>query len=148
MTKANGKEENGVTSLCRKRAELVTAIGEKEAELQSLLLQLNHIDAALNIMRPEIATPALPPNHVRPRRPTKRGAVSRPMLASLHQATHPLTVKDMARAVLIAEGKPAQRISESARESVRRIIRIMHTQGIVRAVGHDGPAQTWELVRD
>lgn len=148
MTKANGREDNGVASLCRKRAELVSAIGEKEAELQTLVLQLNHIDAALNIMRPEIATPGLPPSHVRPRRPTKRGAVSRPILAALHEARQPLTVKDMARAYLIAQGKPAQRVSEDARESVRRIIRLMQRQGVVRAVGMDGPAQIWELVRE
>lgn len=30
MTKANGREKNGVTTLCRKRDEIVSKIGEKD----------------------------------------------------------------------------------------------------------------------
>ncbi|HCK83509.1 MAG TPA: hypothetical protein DHW63_03020 [Hyphomonadaceae bacterium] len=147
MTKANGREEYGVTTLCRKRAEIVSEIGEKEIALQNLVLQLGHLDAALRIMRPEIALPALPDRHLI-RRSTKRGDVSRPVIQALHEARGPLTVKELARAMLIAHGKPAQRVSEEAKESVRSLLRQLRKRGDVRPMGLDGPSQTWELVRE
>jgi hypothetical protein len=148
MTQANGKEESGTASLIRKRFQIVSQIGEREIELQNLVLQLGHIDAALRILKPEIALTALPEKPAIIRNPRRRGEVSRPILATLHAATGPLTVKDIARAVLLARGKPALRIREDDRKGVRRILCYLQKQGAVRAVGMVGPAQTWELVRD
>ena len=148
MTKASGKEDFGVTSLCRKREQIIGQIGEHEIALQSLMIQLGHVDATLRILRPEIALTALPERkEARPVR-HKRGENSRPVLHALHTAPGPLTVKDIARAMLIAQGKPAQRISSDAREIVRSVLRDLKRRGTARAVGSEGPAQTWELVRD
>ncbi len=148
MTKANGKEDFGVTSLCRKREEIMAQIGEAELTLNSLIIQLGHLDATLRMLRPEIALAALPERlEPRPLR-HKRGEHSRPILHALHVAQGPLTVKEIARAMLIAQGKPAQRISSTAREIVRSALRGLKAKRVVRPVGSDGPAQTWELVRD
>lgn len=148
MTKANGKEDFGVTSLCRKREEIVSLIGAKEIELNTLVIQLGHIDASLKILRPEIALTGLPerpdPRPVR----SKRGENSRPVLHALHTAQGALTVKDIARAMLIAQGRPAQRISSGSREVVRQVLRDLKRRGVVRPLGLDGPAQTWVLVRE
>lgn len=123
-------------------------IGEKEIEVQSLVIQLGHIDAALKIMRPEIALTALPERlEPRPMR-HKRGENSRPILHVLHSAKEPLTVKQIARGMLIAQGKPAQRISETAREITRQVLRDLKRKRVARQVGSDGPAAMWELVRD
>ncbi len=148
MTKANGKEELGVGTLCRKREEIIAQIGVHEIALDSLLIQLGHLDAALRILRPEISLAALPerkePRPVRHR----RGENSRPVVHALRTAKGPLTVKEIARAMLIAQGKPAQRVHEGAREIVRQVLRDLKRTGAVRACGLDGPAQTWALVRN
>lgn len=148
MTQANGKEESGCASLLRKRFEIVSQIGEREIELQNLVLSLAHIDAALRILKPEISLTAMPEKPAIIRNPRRRGEVSRPILATLHAATGPLTVKEITRAVMIALGKPALRIREDDRKGVRRILNYLKRQGAVRSVGMEGPAQTWELVRD
>jgi hypothetical protein len=148
MTKANGKEENGVASLQRVRASLVSQIGEKEAELQILVQQLAHLDATLNLMRPGIELEELPerPAILGPR--VKRGEHTRPVLTALHQAKGPMTIREIARAVLLAQGKPALRISGDACNNVRGALRKLKPKGAVRVVGTDGQTQTWELVRE
>jgi len=148
MTQANGKEESGVASLLRKRFEIVSQIGEREIELQNLVLSLAYIDAALRILKPEIALTAMPERPVIIREASKRGEVSRPIIAAMHKATGPLTVKEITRAVMIAMGKPALRIREDDRQRIRRSLATLKRRGAVRSVGMEGPAQTWELVRD
>lgn len=142
------KEDYGVASLKRKREEIVSEISETEVKLQALILQLAHMDAALRIIRPEIALPKLPPRPTVNRVTTRRGEISRPILAALHQAEGPLTVKELARAMLIARGRPAIRISEDACETVRAVLRPMIKRGEVKAAGMEGKSQTWRLARE
>lgn len=148
MSKVNGEEVFGVQSLLRTRESIIQQISDAENLMQSLVLQLTHVEATLKILRPEIAMtpvrkrPPLTRPHVR------RGTHIRPIMAALHEATRPVTVWDLARAYLIAQGKPGIRVSKDAREIVRQVMRKLLRKGIVRVHGHDGPAQTWELVRD
>jgi hypothetical protein len=148
MVKPNGKEDFAVSALHRKRDAIVAEIGELEIATQNLIIQLGHIDAALKIMRPETTIAPTVFHRVAAHPRSKRGENMRPILVALHQASGPLMVRDIARAMLIAQGKPAQRVSQDARAVVRLVLRDLKKKGVVPPVGLDGPAQTWELVRD
>ncbi len=72
MTKANGEEAFGVQSILRMRESIIQQISDAENLMQSLVLQLTHVEATLKILRPEIAlTP------VRKRPPLTRPHVRR-----------------------------------------------------------------------
>lgn len=109
----------------------------------SLTAKLVHLDATLTMLEPDIVLEGLPE---KPRQRVKRGANTRPVLVALHQAQKPMHVKDLARALLIAQGKPGLRVTHDAMEATRQALRWLKRRGQVRACGLDGAAQTWELV--
>lgn len=149
MTKRIGSDHDeryAIAGLKRRRTALLGEIAETEAKAQTLIIALGHIDATLTLLQPEILLEALP-QHPNPPR-VKRGENTRPILSCLHQAGRPMSTQALARALLIARGKPAIRVGREAKEAARQVMRQMVRAGTARKVNERGDEETWDLVRD
>ena len=138
-------EQYAVAGLRRKRDALILEIAEAETKVQLIMMNLGHEDAALRLLQPDILLEALPAKPMKKRAP--RGFNARPVMAALHQASGPLSTRDVARALLQAHGKPALRVHREAYEAARNVLRDLKKRGAVRALGNETD-RTWELVRD
>jgi hypothetical protein len=134
-----------IAGLRKKRDAILTEISDAEAKVQALILQVGHIDAVLRMLQPDILLEVMP-KKLRHRR-AKRGDHTRPVLDALREAKAPMTVRQCAQAILVAHGKPAQRVHMEAYEAARGVLRVLRKRGVVRPHGMDGAAQTWEMAR-
>jgi hypothetical protein len=93
-----------VQGLIRKRAELASDVVRRRAELTDVMAQLQHIDSAIRVFKPEIDLEDLP--EPLPAAPYAgfRGEIRRFLLDELRQANAPLSTFDLAERVLVKRG--------------------------------------------
>jgi hypothetical protein len=86
-----------VTQLMAKRSELAGLVEAKRQELNMLLRDLDHIDAAIRIFDPEKVPELLPVKRRRPKDETfARNELMRRTLEALRKAEKPLTAREIA----------------------------------------------------
>jgi hypothetical protein len=59
-----------------------------------------------------------------------------------------MSTKALARALLLAHGKPALRIHREAYDAARTVMRQLRSQGKARKVSAPGEEEMWDLVRE
>jgi hypothetical protein len=100
-----------LSGLLRKRAEMAGEAEALRAQLQGQLSALDHIDAVIRILKPDIDLADLPERPVAPALSGTRGDLQRFLLDQLRKANHPLSTFDLADAVMRQRGlDPRDRI--------------------------------------
>lgn len=91
-----------VTGLVKKRAELAGELNATHDRLRELVNQLEHLDATLRIVAPDMEVEAIRPKAFRPPDDwSKRGQMSRLVLSIIRQSREPLTSRDIAAQMLL-----------------------------------------------
>jgi hypothetical protein len=96
---------NTIAGLVAKRAEIAGQIAQARAMLRQLIIDLDHVDAAIRLFDPSydvdgIRPRTLPAGHV-----TYRGELARIVLTLLREAPGPLTSKEVARQIMVERGQ-------------------------------------------
>lgn len=134
-----------VEGLAKKRAEIAGAIERCHIELQRLAQDLEHIDATLRIVAPDLAVESIAPKVFKPPQDwSKRGDMSRVMLSILRTARNPMTSREIAAQMVVerglaAEGKMLNLMSKRCATALRGL----RGRGLVRSC--EGPAGFWLL---
>ena len=139
---------NTVSGLVRKRAEIAGQIEVAQIALRRMIADLDHIDAAIRIFAPEIATETIKGRPNPPQHQALRGEVKRIILDALREAQHPLTTADIAQRVMGARCLPASD-PELRTLFIRRVgqsLHVMRHKGVTRIVEQPGRFQGWMLV--
>lgn len=137
-----------VTGLVKKRAELAGEIEAGHNRLRELVNQLEHLDATLRIVAPDMEVEAIRPKAFRPPDDwSKRGQMSRLVLSILRTSKEPLTTREIAAQMLLERAMDAedQKMLRTMTKRVGAALREQRDRG--RVASQDGPGtyQLWEV---
>src|ERR1700724_4813750 len=95
---------NTIAGLVAKGAEIAGQIDAARAPLRQLIVDLDHVDAAIRLFDPDYDTAAIRPKTYPVAQVTRRGDSIRLILDFLRQATEPMTTRQIALKVMTARG--------------------------------------------
>ena len=139
-----------VTALVAKRAELAGELSATHERLRELVNQLEHLDATLQLVAPDVVVEAIRPKAFRPPDDwSKRGQMSRLVLSILRQSKEPLTSREIAAQMLLERALDTsdQRMLRTMTKRVGAALREQRDKG--RVASEDGPGtyQLWSVAR-
>jgi hypothetical protein len=140
---------NTLAGLVDKRAEIAGKIAHVRAELRQLIIDMDHIDAAIRIFDPEfdpegIRAKSYPAGHV-----TYRGELVRVVLSMLREAPGPLTTREVALHIMVERGQNTAD-ANAVKVMTRRagaLLRHYRERGSVRSIKdpNRGQFDLWEI---
>jgi len=98
------QNEHTINGLIRKRAEIAGKIEHEQTVLRQLIIDLDNIDAALRIFKPDIDLEEIKPQPLPPRHAAFKGQVTQAVFKYLREAKGPLTSKQMAEMLMKERG--------------------------------------------
>jgi hypothetical protein len=138
-----------VSGLIAKRAELAGRIETVQAELRSLIVTLDNLDATIRLFDPEIDIVEIRPKPLPARNTAFRGEVARLVLTCLRKATQPLPLQEITLHVMTGrslnpDDKPLLRVLA---KRVGAALRHNRNKGlIVSSIGPNG-VLLWEIAQ-
>jgi hypothetical protein len=138
--------EHVLSGLIAKRAEIAGKIETMQREIRTLVVSLDHVDAAIRIFDPNVdledIKAKLPPRHM-----AFKGEVSRLVLDALRKSAKPMPVADLALVVLEGRGlslddKPFLRVLT---RRVDACLRNLRKKGLVKRTRPPGSLGLWEI---
>ena len=138
-----------VTGLVKKRAEVAGEIASIHDRLNSLVKDLEHIDATLRIVAPDTEVESIRPAMFRPPADwSKRGQMSRIMLSILRQAKEPLTSREIAAQLILERGMAMDtKLLRLMTKRCATSLRLQRDKGTVVSNQGPGQYQLWEVRR-
>ena len=139
-----------VTGLVAKRAELAGELAATHDRLRELVNQLEHLDATLRLVAPDMEVEAIRPKAFRPPEDwSKRGQMSRLVLSILRQAKEPLTTREIAAQMLLERAMDAEdaKILRVMTKRVATALRDQRDKGRTISIEGPGNYQLWEVAR-
>lgn len=140
------ENDNVVSGLLRKRAEIAGKIEGAQAELRQLLIDLDNVDYTIRIFRPAIDLEDVRPKPLPPRFAAFKGEVSRVVLEALRDAKGPMTSQQLAQLLMKARGMNAND-ARTVQLMVKRVgacLRHHRKSNVVRAVKGAKGFLAWE----
>jgi hypothetical protein len=142
------ENDNVVNGLLRKRKELAQDIDQRQADLVNMLSDLNAVDCAIRLFRPDIDLPEILMKPLPPRDGAGRGQMATTVLAILRLQSLPMmteAIRDevMKRRGLSLADRPLGRVMLGR---VHSCLRAQRKRGVVRSQ-KIGKASGWEVVR-
>lgn len=138
-----------VEGLAKKRGEVAGEIERTHDLLAKLVSDLEHIDATLRIVAPDMEVEAIRPKVFKaPEDWSKRGEMSRIILSVLRSARVPLTSREIAAQLVLERGMAAdEKMLRLMTKRVSTALRGQRDKG--RAVSEEGPGfhLLWTLKR-
>lgn len=98
------KNEHVISGLIAKRAELAGRIEHLQGELKQAVVELDHIDAAIRIFKPDIDFEAITPRRVPNAHHAFRGEISRILLEALRKSGAPMSTRALTDIVMKERG--------------------------------------------
>lgn len=134
-----------VEGLVKKRAELAGEIERTHERLRALVADLEHVDATLRIIAPDLAVEAIQSKVFRPPADwSKRGEMTRMVLSILRTARNPMTTREIAERMVVERGIPAD--AAALNSMSRRVACALRRQReLGRATSTEGEAGFWQL---
>lgn len=134
-----------VEGLAKKRAEIAGEIERTHTLLDKLAKDLEHIDATLAIVAPELAVEAIKPKVFRPPADwSKRGEMTRVVLSILRTARAPMTTREIAERMVVERGLRADTATLNAMGK-RVACALRRQRELGHALSSEGEAGFWQL---
>jgi hypothetical protein len=140
--------EEMVAGLIRKRAEIAAIIEGLQRQVKSATAQFDRVEATIRIFKPDLDFGGLMFSPVPPRHGAFRGEVTGILIATLREATEPLSTAELTETLMRARGLPVEdrrlrrtmlgRVGSSL-NSLRR------KKGIVSSMPGPGQTLLWRL---
>lgn len=138
-----------LTGLIAKRAEIAGQIEHAQDTLRQLVIDLDHVDAAIHIFDPSIELEEIKARPVPPKHHAFRGEVSRIVLTALRNAKRPLTTADVAQRVMAERGLDTGNVRLLKTIAKRTGACLRHWEKRGAAAKKPGPDKfmLWEIAR-
>lgn len=142
-------EPHVLTGLIAKRAEIAGQIEHTQDQLRQLVIDLDHIDAAIHIFDPSIELEEIKARPVPPKHHAFRGEVTRIVLTTLRNAKRPLTTQEIAQRVMAERGLDTAnaRLLKTMTKRTGACLRNWQKQGGVTRQPGPGQFMLWEIAR-
>jgi len=95
---------NTLSGLVDKRREIAGKVGETRALLRQLIIDLDHVDAAIRLFDPTYDVEGLRPKLPQARGYAMKGDVTRAFLEILRKADGPMTTQELAKHLMTERG--------------------------------------------
>ncbi len=141
--------ENVVSGLIRKRAEIAGQIEHLQDRLRQLVIDLDNLDATIHLFDPDIELGTVKPKPIPPRHQAFRGEVTRIVLTALRNAKKPLTTRDIAQRVMAERGLDTsnERLLRLMSKRTGACLRDHRKRGLVRSEPGPGQFLVWTITR-
>jgi hypothetical protein len=138
-----------VTGLIAKRAELAGKVEHHQAVLRQLMIDLDAIDTALRLFKPEIELEMIKPKPMPPRHAAYKGEVARVVLGTLRNAKRPCSTQELTMHVMAERGMNTAdpRLVKTVLKRVGACLRHHRSKGLIRSVEGVGDRLVWEVDR-
>ena len=137
-----------VTGLVAKRAELAGELERTHDRLRQLVNDLEHLDATLRLVAPDMVVEAIRPKAFRPPDDwSKRGQMSRLVLSILRQSKEPLTSREIAAQMLLERAMDTEDV-KMLRIMTKRVasaLREQRDRGRIGSVEGPGNYLLWQV---
>jgi len=147
----SAERPNTVAGLVAKRAEIAGQIDAARAALQRLIVDLDHIDAAIRLFDSGYDVEGIRSKTYPVAQVTRRGDSIRQILSLLRQATEPMTTKQIALQVMAARGQNTEdaALVLTITRRVGASLRSYRDNGSIRSIkdGRYGKYDLWEIER-
>jgi hypothetical protein len=143
------QNEHTINGLLRKRAELAGKIEGAQTVLRQLIIDLDNIDAAIRIFKPDIDLEQIKPQPLPPRHAAFKGEVTSSIFNYLRDAPGPLTSKQMAERLMRERGlnDADKRLVVLITKRIGAALKHHRNRGALQSIkGPDG-FLLWEVVR-
>ena len=141
--------EEVVAGLLDRRALLAGEIELRQIELRRLIADLDSLDAAVRVFRPDLSTETPSLGRIPPQHQALRGAVKTTILAVLTAADAPTTTETIADQLLADRRLPGNdpELRDLFIRRAGQALFMLKKAGKVRKAGKLGRFGGWELVR-
>lgn len=141
------ENEHTINGLIRKRAEIAGKIEHEQSVLRQLIIDLDNIDAALRIFKPDIDLEEIRPQPLPPRSAAFKGQVTQAIFGYLREAKGPLTTKQMAERVMRDRGLNAldKALARTISKRVGAACKHHRNLGRLRSVRGTEGFMLWEI---
>ena len=138
-------EPHVVTGLMTKRAELAGLLEHHQAKVRQLLIDLDAVDQALRLFKPDIELDDIKPKPLPPRHAAYRGEVARIVLATLRNAQRACTIQELTMHVMAERGMNTadKRLVKTVSNRVGACLRHHRSKGVLRSSSGLGVRTTW-----
>lgn len=142
-------EPHVLTGLIAKRSEIAGQIEHAQDQLRQLVINLDHIDAAIHIFDPTIELVEIKARPVPPRHHAFKGEVTRVVLTALRNAKRPLTTAEIAQRVMAERGLDTAnlRLLKTMQKRTGACLRHWERKGAARKQRGPDQFMLWELQR-
>lgn len=137
-----------VTGLVAKRAELAGELSATHDRLRELVNALEHLDATLQLIAPDMEVEAIRPKAFRPPEDwSKRGQMSRLVRSILRQSREPLTSREIAAQMLLERAMDAEDVKmlRTMTKRVATALRDQRDRGRVDSIEGPGTYLLWRV---
>ena len=143
---------NTVAGLVAKHAELTALRKRYKAEIKKLMVDIDHLDAAIRLFDPAADTDAI--KHYVTKHRAQKGTVKRFVLTTFREASEPLTSRQITELWAADRGLSADDATlATLRKRIGACIKSCVGQGLIEERGwttdhgENGPYKLWRLVR-
>jgi len=135
-------------ALIRRRAELDGDLERQQGKLRELHQAIQHLDAVLVLLKPDIDLSKIAPKRGRPLHAAAPGEITGIVVDYLREADGPVTSRALARAVVERRDLDLadMKLEVTMAKRVRACLRPLRLAGRVRAVPIEAGQQGWVLV--
>lgn len=140
-------EQHVVTALIAKRAELAGKIEHHHAVVRQLMIDLDAIDQALRLFKPDIELDDIKPKPMPPRHAAYKGEVARIILGTMRDAKRPCSTQELTMHVMAERGMNTadKRLVKTVSKRVGSALRHHRNKGVIRSVAGLGDRLAWEV---
>ncbi len=140
-------EPHVVTGLMTKRAELAGMLEHHQAKVRQLMIDLDAVDQALRLFKPDIELETIKPKPLPPRHAAYKGEVARIVLGTLRDAKRPCSTQELTMHVMAERGMNTadKSLVKTVTKRVGASLRHHRVRGLIRSVGGLGGLLVWEI---
>lgn len=140
-------EPHVLTGLMTKRAELAGQLEHHQATVRQLMINLDAIDQALRLFKPDIELSDIKAKPMPPRHAAYKGEVSRIVLGTLRDAKRACSTQELTMHVMAERGMNTadKRLVKTVGKRVGACLRHHRTKGLIRSVDGLGDRLAWEV---
>ena len=142
-------ETHVVSALIDKRAELAGRLEHHQATVRQLMIDLDAIDSALRLFKPDIELSEIKPKPMPPRHAAYKGEVARIVLGTLRDAKRACSTQELTMHVMAERGMNTadKRLVKTVGKRVGACLRHHRTKGLIRSVDGLGDRLAWEVTK-
>ncbi len=143
------ENDNVLSGLIRKRSEMAGEIDHLTSVVQQKMIELDHLDAAIRIFKPDIDLETVRPKAVPPRHQALPGEMIRGVLTILRESKGPLTSMEITLRLMKRRAmNPADKgLVRTVSKRVIACVRHNRAKGLLRSTKAPGHPLAWEIAR-